>query len=599
MHLPKLLPVAATLIALIEAKASPRAQEQYYRRDVPLHKPKRQLPAEPTGVQTIISPNGINITYKEPGKAGVCETTPGVNSYAGFVNLAPDVHSFFWFFESRSDPANDPITLWLNGGPGSDSLIGLFEELGPCNVTANLTTMLNPYSFSNVSNMLFLSQPVGVGFSYAGKAAGTLDPLTGSFENASVAGVDGRYPTINDTKIDTTDLAAMAAWEVLQGFYSALPKLDSKVKSTTFNLFTESYGGHYGPAFFNYFYKQNALVANKTIKGKVLDFNSLGIINGIIDEYVQAPFYPVMANNNTYGIKAVNDTVYNYMNFACYMDNGCLQQFQLCMETNRTTLSDYAICTEAEDMCRDNVESPYYFYGGRGVYDIRHPYQDPTPPTYFVDYLNLASVQQAIGVDTNYTDANDEVYYAFQETGDFVWPVFIEDLEMILNSSVRVSLIYGDADYICNWFGGEAVSLAAQYTDSAEFAATGYVPMVVDGVEYGETREYGYFSFTRVYESGHEVPYYQPIAALQLFNRTINMFDIATGTIKINAGYITNGTANATHTESFVALPSSTSSSAASSSGAVLTNSTSSLPNLTKSATPSSSKSAAPSSTKS
>lgn len=55
---------------------------------------KRQLPAEPTGVQTIISPAGINITYKNPGQEGVCETTPGVNSYAGFVNLAPDVHSF-------------------------------------------------------------------------------------------------------------------------------------------------------------------------------------------------------------------------------------------------------------------------------------------------------------------------------------------------------------------------------------------------------------------------------------------------------------------------------------------------------------------------
>lgn len=87
----------------------------------------RQLPAEPTGVQTIVSPNGVNITYKEPGKEGFCETTPGVNSYSGFVNLAPDVHSFFYFFEARNDPANAPVTLWLNGGPGSDSLIGLFQ----------------------------------------------------------------------------------------------------------------------------------------------------------------------------------------------------------------------------------------------------------------------------------------------------------------------------------------------------------------------------------------------------------------------------------------------------------------------------------------
>lgn len=49
----------------------------------------RQLPAEPTGVQTVVSPNGVNITYKEPGKEGICETTPGVSSFdIGFVELA-------------------------------------------------------------------------------------------------------------------------------------------------------------------------------------------------------------------------------------------------------------------------------------------------------------------------------------------------------------------------------------------------------------------------------------------------------------------------------------------------------------------------------
>lgn len=82
--------------------------------------------------------------------------------------------------------------------------------------------------------------------------------------------------------------------------------------------------------------------------------------------------------------------------------------------------------------------------------------------------------------------------------------------------------------------------------------------MTVDGVEYGETREYGNFSFTRVYEAGHEVPYYQPIPALALFNRTINGFDSATGQKKVTADLSTNGTAQATHTNSFVPLPSST-----------------------------------------
>jgi carboxypeptidase C (cathepsin A) len=179
----------------------------------------------------------------------------------------------------------------------------------------------------------------------------------------------------------------------------------------------------------------------------------------------------------------------------------------------------------------------------------------------FADMLNLPHVQNAIGVDLNYSTllANDKIYFAFQQTGDFIYPNFIDELETILNNSVRVSLIYGDADYICNWFGGEAVSLAANFSHAAQFRKAGYTPMTVNGVEYGETREYGNFSFTRVYESGHEVPYYQPIAALAIFNRTINMFDIATGTKKITPNYVTNGTAKATHTNSFVPLPTSSS----------------------------------------
>lgn len=71
---------------------------------------KRQLPAQPSGVQSLVTPNGVNITYKDPGAEGVCETTPGVKSYAGFVNLAPDVHSFV---SALNHSFLGPIDHWL------------------------------------------------------------------------------------------------------------------------------------------------------------------------------------------------------------------------------------------------------------------------------------------------------------------------------------------------------------------------------------------------------------------------------------------------------------------------------------------------------
>lgn len=198
--------------------------------------------------------------------------------------------------------------------------------------------------------------------------------------------------------------------------------------------------------------------------GYPLNFNSLGIINGIIDEAVQAGWYPEFATNNTYGIKTYNDTVYSYAKFANEMFNGCLYQIDLCRASAEGNSSYYhedapitgieltpgvkQICSEAADMCRDNVESPYYFYSGRGTYDIRHPADDPTPPSNYPNYLNLGSVQEALGVTLNYS-SNNGIYYAFQSTGDFIYPNFMLDLEYLLDQGVRVSLAYGDADYIC------------------------------------------------------------------------------------------------------------------------------------------------------
>ncbi|KAK6055399.1 hypothetical protein COOONC_07098 [Cooperia oncophora] len=47
--------------------------------------------------------------------------------YTGYLNISETRKLFYWYIESENDPANDPVVLWLNGGPGCSSLEGLFD----------------------------------------------------------------------------------------------------------------------------------------------------------------------------------------------------------------------------------------------------------------------------------------------------------------------------------------------------------------------------------------------------------------------------------------------------------------------------------------
>lgn len=57
-------------------------------------------------------------------------------------------------------------TFRLNGGPGCSSLSGLLTENGPFTwMSGTLAPVQNPYSWTNLTNMLFVEQPIGVGYS--------------------------------------------------------------------------------------------------------------------------------------------------------------------------------------------------------------------------------------------------------------------------------------------------------------------------------------------------------------------------------------------------------------------------------------------------
>ncbi|KAH7265138.1 Alpha/Beta hydrolase protein [Fusarium redolens] len=520
----------------------------------------------------------VTVSYKTP--EGVCSTAfDSQKQYTGWVSVPGDypTNLFFWFVEARE--RTDSLTIWLNGGPGSSSLYGFFTGNGPCEVVEKglneYETLVREWGWDRASNILFIDQPNQVGFSYDTPTDGTVNFASDNITEPPVSSGYPEWLVRNGTfssnngnfTANTTETAAMAVWHMVQGFLTTFPQYQpasrSRNSSLGINLFAESYGGRYGPIFAETFVQQNArresgeLPRNSTID---VHLSSLGIVNGCVDMETQVPYYPIFASDNTYGYKALSasDSKYNLDKFSA--EGGCRDLLQKCAtdaavsdpEGEGDEQSINEICSGALTTCNEIQNA--YSSSGRGYYDLAAPLADPFPPMTFLEYLNQDSVQQAIGSPINFTLNNRNVGLEFQYTGDQARGGNIARLASLLNSGVRIALIYGDRDYICNWLGGEAVSQSLAKEAGGEYSIrfpdAGYAPIIVnDSYIGGVVRQFGNLSFSRVYQAGHAVPAYQPETAFQVFARIILGTSISTGMDIDAATYNTTGDANATHTE--------------------------------------------------
>ena len=70
------------------------------------------------------------------------------------------------FIESTGNPEIDPIIIFFDGGPGI-AMIGIYAGIGPLLNIGKIPFIANPYAWNDKANLLFISTPAGVGFSYA------------------------------------------------------------------------------------------------------------------------------------------------------------------------------------------------------------------------------------------------------------------------------------------------------------------------------------------------------------------------------------------------------------------------------------------------
>lgn len=386
------------------------------------------------------------------------------------------------FFESRNDPKNDPVVLWINGGPGCSSLTGLFLELGPASIDKNLKIVRNPYSWNSNASVIFLDQPVNVGFSYSGS----------SVSNTIAAGKD--------------------VYALLTLFFTQFPEYAHQ----DFHIAGESYAGHYIPVF------TSQILA---FKKRNINLKSVLIGNGLTDGLTQYDYYRPMACGDG-GWPAVLDES------ACKSMDNALPRCKSLIEGCYSSGSIWS-CVPASIYCNNAIIGPYQ-RTGQNPYDIRKKCTSGDSLCYeqlswITKYLNQPHVIEALGAETDgYDSCNFDVNRNFLFAGDWMQP-FHRLVPGILEQ-IPVLVYAGDADFICNWLGNHAWTEALEWPGQKAFRSVplgdlaltaDYSPALRQGTKIGQVKSSGNFTFMRLHAGGHMVPLDQPEASLEFFNRWI------------------------------------------------------------------------------
>ncbi|GJE97829.1 serine carboxypeptidase [Phanerochaete sordida] len=428
----------------------------------------------------------------------ICDSS--VKQYSGYLDITTGKHLFFWFFEARRSPEKAPLTLWLNGGPGCSSMTGLLFELGPCKIAdKGHNTTFNPYSWNIHSNMIFLDQPVNVGYSYSD---------------------DGSH-------VDNTLDSAEDVYAFLQLFLKRHPQY----AAAPFHLAAESYGGTYAPHMASAIHHHNdeLRLARVSLDRTHINLASVILANGITDPYIQMPSVPEYLCEGPYAVlhgadcDAMRDKA-----------RSCQRLIGMCY-----AFDSPFICGPAQEYCmREVFGFPAWKKLGLNGSDVRKKcdpeengdlcYQEML----WIDaWANIPAVKGALGVPSrhHFQSCNREVGEEFGGRGDGMRNSAAL-LPELIDAGVRLLVYAGNADMGCNFMGNEAwvSQLPGRYHDEFAASTSEKWTVLTSGRVAGEVRtagsngfDAGNVTFVQIYEAGHMAPFDQPEATFDLFTRWI------------------------------------------------------------------------------
>ncbi|KAJ3235829.1 Cell death protease [Chytriomyces hyalinus] len=424
--------------------------------------------------------------------------------YAGFIptstNSSNPGNLFFWYFPS-SNTASTDLVIWLNGGPGCSSLFGSFIENGPLEIQNDGTVAANLNSWHRHTNILYIEQPSGAGFST------NLDPTKGPFDEFQVASLFLTF---------------------LNGFYFVFPE----AKSWSLHLTGESYAGVYIPFICAAIAQCPYLVDQKT----PILLSGIAINNAVLDFERQigpssaVAAYDYLANRNFFSIDPTGVLQETAAKTASICRTLKTKNESLAMDEygcNMVGLVGFWFATNLDSLGKGNTCLNPYNVGSPipcGALDEFHSQEDA-----LLAYLNNAAVRDAIHVDpylstmdpsrtweechrTTITTQHDS------EQG----PSPITFLPMLIERGIKVIIYNGDSDMLVNYVAQEQAFGNMTWNGFKGFQhhptewAVNSAPAGLKWIERG-------LSYIRVFGAGHMVVANDPAAGLQVLSELLNI----------------------------------------------------------------------------
>uniref|UniRef100_A0A1W7RAT1 Carboxypeptidase n=1 Tax=Hadrurus spadix TaxID=141984 RepID=A0A1W7RAT1_9SCOR len=414
---------------------------------------------------------------------------PNFRHYSGYLNASNQRYLHYWFVESQKSPSQDPLVLWMNGGPGCSSLDGLLSEHGPFHIAKDGRTVYNnPYSWNKVANVIFLEAPAGVGFSYS---------------------ADRDYQT-NDDQVASDNYLA------LQHFFKKFPQY----KNNDFYITGESYGGIYVPTL-------SVIVLTGPAN---INFKGFAVGNGYLDRnllgnsLVFFGYYHGLFGKNIWS------------RLSTYCCNGSFTQ-QTCNFVNPQSQDCLDVVSEVAEIIQFSGLNIYNLYADcqhssslqhsrlladkRLLMNIfktkRNISAQGDPPcidsSNIAKWLNQPAVRKALHIPTNvqkWDICSGAVEMGYHQIYSTMKPQVIK---LITSGKLRGLIYNGDIDMACNFLGDQWFSDSLPFQVTSEYSKWMYNDQVA-----GFYKKFGNLTFLTIKGSGHMVPQDKPGPAFKMMS---------------------------------------------------------------------------------